>query len=180
MQNRVPLAAFVGLGQNLWFLLKPEYANVQAYFQGIRDFTEQLTICNLPQTRQAANTLSNINTIYSIHGTQRINPEGVTYLQAMMAPIRDCLFAEVDAMEAMAVRTGAASQRLRTLPIIRSLNDTQQRLLKETILCLEAGAHRAAVVMGWNGTGSRASPSRHYVRESARSQSHNLCRFVGR
>jgi hypothetical protein len=150
MPNRIPLVAFVGLGQNLWFLLNPQTANVQAYFTGIRDFMEQLAQCNLPRTAHAASTLAGTKTIYHDPRTQLITQSGVTYFQAMMAPIRDCLFAEASALELLAVKNGTVSQQLRTLPAGRALNDTQHRLLEETILCLEAGANRAAVVMGWN------------------------------
>ncbi len=150
MQSRIPLLKFVYLGQQLWFLLHPEDANVNGYFIGIRDFIETLVGCGLPQTRQAANTLASIHTIYSIPGSQRIDQTGVNYFQAMMAPIRDRLIAEAGTMEVVAVKSGEVSQQLRSLPAIRALNNTQQELLTETILCLEAAAYRAAIVMGWN------------------------------
>jgi hypothetical protein len=121
MHTRIPLVKFISLGQNLWFLLNPQFAQVQPYFQGIRDFTELLEACDLPQTRQAANTLANINIIYSVRGTPLIDQPGVNYFQAMMAPIRDCLFAEAGRMELIAVRSGAVSQQLGTLPSIRAL-----------------------------------------------------------
>jgi hypothetical protein len=79
-----------------------------------------------------------------------MNQAGVTYFQAMMAAIRDGLFAKARKLEVIAVKSGAVIQQLRNLPASRVLNDMQQELLKQTILCLEAGANRAAVVMGWN------------------------------
>jgi hypothetical protein len=147
MQSRILVAQLVSLGQNLWFLLNPQDADVHVYFNGIREFTELLTACDLPHTRQAANILANIHTI---RGTQAIDQTELPYFQALMETIRDTLFAEAGQTQLIAVKSGAVSQLLRALPTVRAINDTQQRLLEETILCLEAGANRAAVVMGWN------------------------------
>jgi len=145
-----PLPGDILLGQRVYFLNNPQLMTAQTYFQELAGFVQSLSDCNLPRTRHAAEQLGNINIIYTDRRTGVINAEGVTYFKATMEPIFRILNAEGGEKELIAITTGAVAQELLTLPSTVTLNDTQKHLLDETILCLQAGAYRAVVVMGWN------------------------------
>jgi hypothetical protein len=149
MDTRIPLVNFVLLGQRLNHLENPQTANVHTYVAEIRGFIQSLTDCDLPRTRQAAEPLGNTGIIYA-DARGFINAAGIAYFNAMMATIRSVLYSEAGEKQVMAIRSGAVSQQLRDVPSTVTLNATQRNLLNETILCLEAGAYRAAIVFGWN------------------------------
>jgi hypothetical protein len=149
MNTRIPLVNFVILGQQLSYLSNPQISLVQTYFQEIRGFMQSLSDCDLQRTRQAAEPLGSTGLIYADH-RGFINPAGVTYFNAMLATIRSVLYAEATEKQAIAINAGSVSQQLRDLRSALPLNASQRHLLDETILCLEAGADRAAMVMGWN------------------------------
>ena len=71
-------------------------------------------------------------------------------LRGMLDPIWRTLYSEVGEQFVVSVNIGLVSQQLRQLPTALSLTATQTDLLNETVTCIECGAYRAGVVMGWN------------------------------
>ena len=139
----------IQLGQRSQFLANPQVSNVVGYSEGIAPFLQLLSDCGLADARNAATPLANWNIPYDAR-TGILSPGSIAHFQAMMAPVSHSLAADAASKTLIFIKPGAASQQLRDLPSRRPLNDTQKTLLDETILCLEAGANRAAVVIGWN------------------------------
>lgn len=150
MSRRIPLADFITLGEHLWFLQNPQQTTVQTYFDQIAAFAQALTDCDFPTTRAAAEKLSSTIQIFTFHRTHIITNFEAEKLRAMVETIKGVLYREAGEIEISAIRKGAVSQNLRNLDSRAAFNDVQKHLLAETILCIEAGANRAAVVMGWN------------------------------
>ncbi len=115
-----------------------------------RFFLRTLAACHLEHTLTGAKTLEELDEIRYYRHDGRVTPLSAEQIKSRMAPIERVLWEECRRKEILLLDTTAVSERLRDLAGAAVLNDAQQRLLEETILCLECGAYRAAVVMGWN------------------------------
>jgi hypothetical protein len=150
MASRILLSNFVTLGQQLYMLINPQMVHIQTYAETMQPFLKALLDCNLPRTHYVAQPLNNVISVPADPRTGFMTGSGIAHYKAVMAPILQSLYAEADEKELTAISRGAVSQQLRNLPDRITLNDTQSRLRDETVLCIEAGAYRAAAVMGWN------------------------------
>lgn len=148
MSNRTSLPEYITLGQRLYILMNPR--NVHVVVEEIANFLESLEACGLARTRGAADVLNTIGRIPYLVRTATVAPVAAKQLQAYMEPISRTLYAEAREKQLVAVNAGAVCQHLRDLSSRVSLSEIQQRLQAETIACIESGAYRAAVVMGWN------------------------------
>jgi hypothetical protein len=147
MTQSISLADYVLLGQRLYLLRTPSKAHV-SLIQSERDaFLQSLETCGLTHTRRAAEALNQSELMHD-NATGFLTGGAAAEIAAFMAVIRATLDSEIATMQASAIHTDAVSNRLRTLSL--KLNDTQQHLISEMIACLESGAFRSAVVMGWN------------------------------
>lgn len=150
MSRCIPLGKFVDLGQYLYVLSNPGVQHVQTYFAEMTNFLNTLLECELPRTHHLASPLARIDRIPCDPRTGIIGSGGVIHFKAFMEPIYHSLYQEASEKQLTAVNSGVVSQQLRDLPTQITLNDTQNRLRDETILCIESEANRAAAVMGWN------------------------------
>jgi hypothetical protein len=148
MAGVVPLADFVTLGQQLYILMNP--LNVDVVLGEIPKFRESLRKCGLHRTSIAADTLGQIAALQYFRVTGIVSDGARHQLQAMLDPITRTLYNELAEQNAISVNVGIVSQQLRQLPSKLILTATQSDLLNETVTCIECGAYRAGVVMGWN------------------------------
>jgi hypothetical protein len=149
MAQRISAWTLIQLGQRFQFLSNPQVSHAVGYSEEIARFLQLLSECDLVDASNAASSLANWNIPYDAR-TGILSPASIAHFQAMMAPVSHSLVAEACRRNLIFIKPGAVSQQLRDLPSRLTLNDTQKQLLDETTLCLEAGANRAAVVMGWN------------------------------
>lgn len=148
MTATLPLDEFVTLGQRLYVLMNPSNVNVVA--TEIVGFLESLDTCGLRRSRTAAEPLSTISSIPYSTRTGNVNEVARIQLRAYLDPIHRTLYSELSELRAIAVDSRLVSQELRKLSTDTHLTDIQSALLQETITCIECGAYRAGVVMGWN------------------------------
>jgi hypothetical protein len=150
MNTRKPFGQFITLGQRLYVLMNPNILNVDKFVTEINGFLQLLADCDLPRTRNAAAPLADVQSISYFPQSGLLAPSAITYFSAQMASIHRVLYAEADETELIVIKSGVVAQQLRALPAKLAFNPTQKNLLDETILSMEAGAYRAAIVMGWS------------------------------
>lgn len=148
MTKPIALAEFISLGQSLCIVANPQPWHVDVVFGEIGKFLRQLSICGMTRARTAANTLDGLQIPFD-RRTGLIGGVALKELQAYMRTIIETLFEEAREQEIVAIDTGAVSQKLRGVSNSITLTDSQEQLQLETVLCLERGAFRAAIVMGW-------------------------------
>ena len=148
MAESLNLAQFVKLGESVKIVSNPSPWHGQLLMDEIGNLLSQLTVCGMHRTRKAAEPLSN----WEIPYHQRsgfISPIAARQIESFMQPVLHTLADEASAVGLVPIAKDAVSQRLREFAVSTSLTETQKRLADETIRCLERGANRAAVVMGW-------------------------------
>ncbi len=64
--------------------------------------------------------------------------------------LNDVVLNEASQRELAVLATTAVSAQLRVFSTASHLTDQQRRLAEETVLCLQIGAYRSAMVMAWN------------------------------
>lgn len=148
MSEPMNLNEFISLGQSLCIISNPQPWHVNLVADEIGKVLHQLTVCGMTRTRIAAQPLDGISIPYNTR-TGFIGGVALKQLQAYMGPVLETLSAEAREQEIVAIDTGGVSQRLRDVPKTLTFTDSQQQLRDETISCLERGAYRAAIVMGW-------------------------------
>lgn len=151
--DTTPASYYVQLGLHLKHLQRPErpltYMEVYVLIDQLARWLEE---CAFPATRGAARTLVNCK-------NQSIQ-KGVTVSQEMneasFAPVRQyaeatmaTLLTESAARKTLAVQESVVSETIRRMRD-RDLQPHQKAALEDTIRCLECGAFRPAIVMGWN------------------------------
>jgi hypothetical protein len=148
MSNTIKLDEFVLLGQSLCIIERPDSWPIDVVENEIKRFLTLLEACELYQTKIAAISLENIGIPYSTK-TNLINPVAVKQLEMMMQPIIKTLLEEARSKQVAAINSGIVSQGWRDVENQLILTPPQKQLLNETIICLECGAYRSAIVMGW-------------------------------
>ena len=71
-------------------------------------------------------------------------------LRAVIECVHDTVRSQAQERRLVHLHVGAVSQKLQDLAKTRPFNVRQTYLLQETSRCLETGANRSAIVMGWN------------------------------
>lgn len=131
-------------------MLNPRATHVDTLIGQINGFLNSLAGCDLQRTLVAAAPLRDITSIPYHIRSGTVTPVAGLQLEAYLKPILTTLYSEAGEKELAALNTGAVSRQLRNLPSCLKLNETQERLLQETVLCIESGAYRAGAVMAWN------------------------------
>ena len=144
------MAEIVALGECLFLVSNPGVIHVDSYISELRKFPKFVANCQLKDCLPAIAPLEvELRLPYDLR-SGLISPVAVKQLEAHTTGIRNTLYAEVEQKEMIVLKTGDVSKKLRELPTKVSLNPTQDALLKETIICIECEAYRAAAVSGWN------------------------------
>ncbi|NQT16805.1 MAG: hypothetical protein HQ582_28870 [Planctomycetes bacterium] len=148
MSDVIRLDEFISLGHSLCIVANPQPWHVNLVSDEIGKFLRQLTVCGMSRARIAAQPLDGIKIPYDTR-TGFIGGVALKQLQAYMESTVETLFSEAREQQVVAISTGAVSQRVRDVSQAPTLTESQVQLLDETVRCLERGAHRAAIVMGW-------------------------------
>jgi hypothetical protein len=142
------LDEFVLLGQSLCIIGRPNSWSIDVVANEIKNFLNLLETCELHQTKIAAQALRDIEIPYNC-STKQITAVAVKQLEMMMQPIINTLLSEAKDKQLIAINSEIISQNLRDVDNQLSLTSSQKQLFNETILCLECGAYRSAILMGW-------------------------------
>jgi hypothetical protein len=85
------------------------------------------------------------------HGATALPPNGFSdTLRKVADCVLDVVRNQAVSRNLVTLQTGSVSPKLKDLANQRRLNQTQTNLCDETVRCLETGAYRSAIVMGWN------------------------------
>jgi hypothetical protein len=147
MKEPVSASKYVTLGMRVWALARPTGNNVDEYWQVVLDTLADLESCGFAHTREVANALAKRKIGW--HGDRIITPQSAGELQHTVQALRNSLDAEAVPRMTIDIDTNGVPPGLRALSAW-PLSDAQRLLLDETIRCIECGAYRSAVVMGWN------------------------------
>jgi hypothetical protein len=149
MDEPRPVHDYLQLGMSLWFLLNPEHATPNAYEGEVDSFAARLKLCGMPVTLHASNVLQR-SAVPVDARTGRIAYVATQQLKSMMQTIRQTLEGESIQQKTIVLDIAGVSARLRKAATDLTWTATQINLLQETVLAVECGAYRSAVVMGWN------------------------------
>ena len=148
LSEEIPLDESISLGKSLCIVANPQPWHATLVHEEIGKFLQLLTVCGMERTRTAAQPLAGWSLPYNVR-TGFIGAVALKELQACMQSVVEIMYREARDQHVVAINTGAVSQQLRDLPCAMLLTQGQNQLLDETVRCLERGANRAAVVMGW-------------------------------
>ena len=150
--KKIQLQEFITLGQRLYVLMHPY--NPETVVGEIPKFIQSLEKCELKTTLNAAKPLNEIYEIRYILNKRTGNmiSQDMEKIRGYMQPIYETLYKEAGEKLVREINKGAISQEIQSLLTKMSLNEKQQILLTEMKVCLECGAYRAAIIMGWNFT----------------------------
>lgn len=138
--------ALISLGETINIVSNPQPWDANVVAKEIRNLLEKLTDCGMRRTRIAARPLEGIELPYNLR-TGFITPVAQEQLKAWMSSINQVLADEASEMKLVVFEEGIGSKELRQLETILKLNAVQQRLVKETIGCLERAAFGASIVI---------------------------------
>ena len=144
MDSRNYLPDFVTMGQRLYILANHAYDN--ELLSEIQGFIEDLKKCDLQDTLSTADALSKISKI-ELDQYGKPSMSALAAIRGLARAINSSLYHEVGKRTLIEINTSGVLPELNNL---QGLNDSQTQLRDETVLCIERGAYRAAIVMGWN------------------------------
>ncbi|HAH48399.1 hypothetical protein [Gimesia sp.] len=140
------LEDFLTLGQHLYILRTSN--NVELLLEEIPSFLQKLKDCCLKRSISAAQSIREIDQLR--HKGGRILRLDAERLRACVDTLLVVIYEEARERKLIEIKAGYVLEELRQLPTQIQLTQAQDRLFDETIFCIERGAWRAAIVMGWN------------------------------
>lgn len=144
MDSRNFLPDFVDMGQRLYKLANHPYDD--DLLCEIQKLIDDLKKCDLLDTLSTAHALSNIR---KIERDQFGKPSmaGLAAIRGLVRATNSSLYHEIRKRILIEIDTSGV---LPELSQFQRFNESQEKLREETIVCIERGAFRAAIVMGWN------------------------------
>lgn len=135
---------FIDLGQRMKGALKAQSAG-EMFVEGdpLRHLLEK---CGLPESRQ--NLEASVG--QQLQFGEDYDADLLEKVKHRVLVIANQIMAEANKKQMIVLASHNVSKQLLALPKQRVLTDTQNRLLEETVRCLEVHAYRSAIVMGWN------------------------------
>lgn len=139
---------YIGLGHALCLAECPHGKTVGQHELHAHALLEFIEVCRLTTSLDAAKSIAEVKLENDVV-QGRMNQVSVAIAAGMMRTTRAAVMSESAKVLTLALRQSDVSILLRELPSQRPLNVDQQNMRSETIVCLEAGALRAAAVLGW-------------------------------
>jgi len=148
MSEAIGSDEYIRLGHSLCIVANPRPWDARLVSEEIGRFLDQLTTCGMNRARIAAQPLAGRTIEYRVQ-SGFIENDSLSQLISCMESVVQTLYAEARDKQVVSINVGAVPQRLREVSQVLTLSTSQVQLLEETIRCLERGAYRAAIVMGW-------------------------------
>jgi hypothetical protein len=148
MNKTLPAFEYVQIGMLFNYVLNPLRADALSYRDRIDKLIARLELCDLPVTRNVCTPLQAPITYND--QTKQIDPIVAQRLDFAVDIVRKALDKETFERKTIVLDQQGVSSALRELPSKIQLTEVQAGLLEETIVNVECGAFRSAIVMSWN------------------------------
>jgi hypothetical protein len=150
MNKPISAYTYLLLGSRLWALVRSDGQRAIYFKDALSKFLTDLEVCGFSATRAAAKALEALP-IMEDQKTGLLTLQCREKFSSGVSAVDKCLDHESQQRLTIVLDTSGVSSRLTGLATV-GLTEIQQKLLDETIRCIECGIYRAAVVMGWNLT----------------------------
>jgi hypothetical protein len=155
--NAVLLKEYFRLAMDLQILWNCKYFGTELVLGRMRSVVECLNAFDLPHSRKLVPKIERMLKILHerhfkefeqfVKGLPADDAEAVS---SVIGQIIDSVLGEAEDRFTCILDRTAVSDRIRQLHERLPLNETQILLRNEVIRCMESGAYRSAIVMGWN------------------------------
>lgn len=142
MDDPILMSVPISLGINLERTARFPKISASEVEEAVQELLGALRQLHLDHSREMAVPLEMLFPIEEMQDPRQ-------FLDAYMDAVVRSVNIESETRRMIVLRSADVSPKLREFGM-RTLTDVQSRLLDETVRCLEVGAYRSAVVMGWN------------------------------
>jgi hypothetical protein len=155
--NAVVLKEYFTLAMDLQILWNCKYFGTELVLGRMRSVVERLNAFDLPHSRKLVPKLERMLKILDERHFKEFEQfakglpaDDAEAVSSVIGQIVDSVLGEAEDRFTCILNRTAVSDRIRQLHERLPLNETQLLLRNEVIRCMESGAYRSAIVMGWN------------------------------
>jgi hypothetical protein len=151
-ENTFNAEVYMSLGFHLRALLYTENTECRWVIVHINETITKLDMLNFTYPRNGFDAMRKpLEEAIRIHGETTKTPASEAgKLHIIVSSIKDTVMSQAQERRLVLLQSTSVSSKLRKLAEEGTLNERQIYLFEETVVNLETGAYRSAVVMGWN------------------------------